>query len=296
LVTTGSQQGLDLLARVMLDPGDPVGVEDPVYLGARQVFTAHGATIVGIPTDRDGLDTNDLAGRLSRGWRPRVVYCVPNFSNPSGATLSDDRRGHLGALARHYGFVVIEDDPYHALGFAAPAPRPVATNAPDHTVTLGSASKIVAPGLRVGWLHAPDWLVRPLTTAKQTLDLHTATLSQLIVADLLGDRAFLASHLAATRSRYRQRAHALHHALDGVVDVPLPSGGMFLWGRAAVDTRAAFADAVASGVAYVPGDAFTVDRDGTQYLRMSFATLAEDELRIAADRLRRTFATRVPTA
>ncbi len=289
IVTTGSQQGLDLVSRVLLDPGDTVAVEDPVYLGARQVFAAHGAEIVGIPIDAEGLDTDHLARRLRAGWCPKLVYCVPNFSNPSGASLSPARRAHLADLASRYGFAIVEDDPYHALGFTDSPPPSIALAAPDHTVTLGSASKVVAPGLRVGWLRAPRALVRPLVTAKQTVDLHTATLPQLVVADLLADDTFLQTHLPETRARYRTRAHALHDALGGVVDAPMPGGGMFLWGRTAVDPRSVFAAAIAAGVAYVPGDAFTVDTDGTHRVRLSFATLTPPDLRIAAARLRTVF-------
>ncbi|MEP6624060.1 MAG: PLP-dependent aminotransferase family protein [Acidimicrobiia bacterium] len=289
IVTTGSQQGLDLVSRVLLDPGDSIAVEDPVYLGARQVFAAHGATLVGIPTDGDGLDTEVLARRLRTGWRPQFVYCVPNFSNPSGVSLSPARRAHLAELAAQFGFAIVEDDPYRALGFSGEPPASIGIAAPDHTVTLGSASKVVAPGLRVGWLRAPRALVRALVTAKQTVDLHTATLPQLVVADLLADDAFLRTHLAETRDRYRTRALTLHHALRGVVDAPVPDGGMFLWGRTGVDTRSAFAAAIDAGVAYVPGDAFAVDADGGHRLRLSFATLTPDELRVAAKRLRVAF-------
>ena len=289
LITTGSQQGLELVARVLLDPGDTVAVEDPVYLGARQVFAAHGASIVGIPIDADGLDTDHLTHRLASGWRPRFVYTVANFSNPSGVTLTADRRARLSALAQTYGFVIVEDDPYHALGFEGARPDPIAVHGPDHTVTLGSASKVVAPGLRVGWLHAPAWIFDALTRAKQTVDLHTPALTQLIVLDVLGDRTFLDAHLDAARSRYRMRAETLRDALCGIVTTPMPEGGMFLWGRATVDTRAAFERAIEAGVAYVPGDAFTVDRPGSHWLRMSFATLEPEDLRTAARRLDAAF-------
>ena len=193
IITTGSQQGLALVAHALVDPGTVVVVEDPAYLGAHQVFAGHGADLVGIPVDADGLDTDDLAHRLSHGLRPAVVSCVPNFSNPSGACLSLPRRVHLAALAQRYGFVIVEDDPYHALSFCGPPPPSIGHFAPDQTVSLGSASKVIAPGLRVGWLHAPAWLVAPIVRAKQTLDLHTPTLNQLIVAEILNDSTFSAT-------------------------------------------------------------------------------------------------------
>ncbi len=286
LVTTGSQQGIGLVVRALVDPGATVVVEDPLYLGTRQILDALGARLAPIPVDDDGLDVDRLAGALRSGLRPKLVVVVPNHSNPSGATLAPDRRATLGALADRYGFVILEDDAYHGLGFHGPAPAPLRTHAPDRTVTLGSASKMIAPGLRIGWLGAPDWLASTLTLLKQTLDLHTSTLDQLLVAELLRDREFLATHLATIRARNGARATALVDALDGVVTTRVPRGGMFCWGSAAVDTRAALPRAIAAGVAYVPGDAFTVARDGRRSVRLSFATLDTAALSVAADRLR----------
>ncbi len=286
VITTGSQQGLALVVHALVDPGTIVAVEDPAYLGTRQVFAGHGAQLVGIPVDADGLDTDELARRLHRGLRPTVVSCVPNFSNPSGASLSVPRRVQLAALANQYGFVIAEDDPYHALSFSGPAPPPIAQLAPDRTVFLGSASKVIAPGLRVGWLHAPQWLLAPIVRAKQTLDLHTPTLPQLIVAELLNDSTFLSAHLEFARALYAQRARTLHAAVSDFVDASVPGGGMFLWGRTAVDTTQALDRAIAAGVAYVPGAAFLVDDRSAHWLRLSFATLDEAALTEAAGRLR----------
>lgn len=290
VITTGSQQGLALIARSLVDPGTLVAVQDPMYLGTRQVFTGHGAEIVGIPVDAHGLDTDDLELRLQHGFRPAILSCVPNFSNPSGACLSAARRVHLAALAEQYGFVIVEDDPYHALSFGPPPPPPIAQLAPDWTVSLGSASKVIAPGLRVGWLHAPEWLLQPIVRAKQTLDLHTPNLTQLIVAEILNDSVFLAAHLEFARDLYARRARTLHSAVSGFIDAAMPSGGMFLWGRAEVDTTRTLDRAIAAGVAYVPGDVFTVEDRSRRWLRLSFATLNEDGLAGAATRLRSAFA------
>ena len=183
------------------------------------------------------------------------MVVVPNHSNPSGATLAVDRRVALGALARsRYGFVILEDDAYHGLGFSGPPPAPIRIHAPDHTVTLGSASKMIAPGLRIGWLGAPAWLAPTLTLVKQTLDLHTSTLDQLVVAEILRDEAFLAAHLDPRPGPHRRAGRARSPARSpGVVATRVPTGGMFCWGTARTDTRAALAGAVAAGVAYVPG-------------------------------------------
>jgi 2-aminoadipate transaminase len=166
----------------------------------------------------------------------------------------------------------------------------VRAHAPDRTVTLGSASKMIAPGLRIGWLGAPRWLAPTLTLLKQSLDLHTSTLDQLVVADVLRDPDFLRHHLDAVRARNATRARTLCDALAGVVDARPPAGGMFCWGTAPVATRPALERAVAEGVAYVPGDAFTVACDGERSLRLSFATLGPDDLTTAAARLRAAFA------
>ena len=290
VITTGSQQGLALVAHALVDPGTIVAVEDPVYLGTRQVFAGRGAALVGIPVDADGLDTDELARRLDRGLRPAIVSCVPNFSNPSGACLSAQRRVHLAALAEQYGFVIIEDDPYHALSFCGPPPPSIAQLAPDRTVVLGSASKVIAPGLRVGWLHAPPWLLTPIVRAKQTLDPHTPTLTQLIVAEILNDSTFFGAHLECVRDLYARRARTLHAAVGDFIDAAVPRGGMFLWGRTAVDTTQAFDRAIGAGVAYVPGAAFLVDDRGARWLRLSFATLDEATLTEATGRLRSVFA------
>jgi Transcriptional regulators containing a DNA-bindi ng HTH domain and an aminotransferase domain (MocR family) a nd their eukaryotic orthologs len=274
------------VTRALVDPGETVVVEDPLYLGTRQILDAAGARLAPIPVDDDGLDVDRFVGALASGLRPKLVVVVPNHSNPSGVTLTEERRVALGALACHYGFVILEDDAYHGLGFAGPMPAPVRSHAPELTVTLGSASKMIAPGLRIGWLGAPEWLAPTLTLLKQTLDLHTSTLDQLLVAELVRDQEFLTAHLDTIRARNADRATALVAALDGFVTTRSPRGGMFCWGTAAVDTRAAFPRAIAAGVAYVPGDAFTVARDGRHSLRLSFATLEPAALAVAADRLR----------
>ncbi len=289
LLTTGSQQGLDLLARTLVDSGDVAVVEDPVYLGARQVLLAAGACLVGVRVDRDGLDVDDLAARLRAGLRPRLVYTVPHFQNPTGAVLSAARRSRLATLAEEYGFVIVEDDPYVALGFDGTRLESLGALAPDHVVTLASASKVLAPGIRVGWLRAPRWLHRTLVLAKQAVDLHTATLNQYIALDVLSDDEFMHSHVTTLRSTYATKGAALHVALDGLFATDAPRGGMFLWGEADRDTTNAFDAAIAAGVAYVPGDAFGVDIDRRCALRLAYATLGIDELRGAADRLRRVF-------
>ena len=187
-----------------------------------------------VEADRDGLRTDLLEARLAAGLRPRLCYVVANFQNPSGGTLALDRRRHLAALADRYGFVIVEDDPYGALRFRGTALPPVRSFTPL-AVTLGTASKILAPGLRVGWLAAPAWLHGPLVRLKQAADLHTSTLCQRMALEVLSDEAFMADHLTGLGPFYGQRGDALADAIEAELgeraSFDRPDGGMFLWVR-----------------------------------------------------------------
>lgn len=299
VITTGSQQSLDLLARALIDPGDTVIVEDPSYLGALSAFRAAGAQLLAVPGDEDGLDTDRLAVALRAGAHPKLVYVVPEFANPTGATLCGPRRDHLAALADRYGFVIVEDDPYGLLRFQGETLPSLADLTP-WAVRLGTASKILAPGLRVGWATMPAWLRGPVVRAKQSVDLHTSTLDQLVVAELLADRSFLAGHLDALRSTYGRRCQALGDALraatPGRFEWHDPEGGMFLWARLAggIDAHAVLGVSLGAGVAFVPGSAFRVTDGegpatgggaGQDRLRLCFATLPVDQLAEAVRRL-----------
>jgi len=281
LVTQGSQQALDLVVRTLLDPGMRVALADPAYLGAIQVFNLAGVELAGVADDGSGIDL----GAVARA-RPRAVYVVPNFHNPTGASLRC--RAELVALAERDGFLVIEDDPYVDLRWAGTAPPPPASS---QVMTLGSFSKILSPGLRIGYLVAPPGLVRPLAIVKQALDLNTGTLAQRIVHSVVSEEWFLTSHLASLRARYAERAAALAGALRDVlgIDVPVPEGGMFVWASlgAGVDTAALLPAAIEEGMAFVPGAAFAVDRVQPGALRLSFATADPPSLREGVERLAR---------
>ena len=296
LVTTGSQQALDLLARALVDPGDVVVVEDPSYLGALQAWRAVGATLVAVPADEHGLCTDALAARLEAGIRPKVVYVVSEFQNPAGTTLAPERRVHLAALADRYGFVVVDDNPYGELRFRGTSGPDLRTFT-DRAVTLGTASKILSPGLRVAWCVAPAWLYRPLVRVKQAADLHTATLNQLVVADVLTDPDFLAAHLRRLRAVYGERADALvrelRTRLGGLIEVAPVDGGLFLWARLTDGRPAAelLRIAIEHRVAFVPGDAFSSTGGCRDRLRLCFATNTPDQLADAVDRLAAAAAT-----
>ncbi|HSL56583.1 MAG TPA: PLP-dependent aminotransferase family protein [Acidimicrobiales bacterium] len=298
VVTTGSQQGLDLVARALCDPGDVVVVEDPGYLGALQALRAAGVRVVGVPVDDDGLRVDSLDALLRDGLRPRLVYTVPTFSNPTGATLSAERRAALAALADRHGVVVVEDAPYEDLRFRGASLPPVAAGT-DRVVSLGSFSKTIAPGLRVGWARGPVDVVRALVTLKQATDLHTSTLAQHLVLALLRRPGWLDAHIAASAASYARReaalAAALVAALGERITVRRPDGGMFTWATLTgpspdappPDTRALLVTALDHDVAFVPGDAFAVDRPQPGALRLSFATVAVEQIDEAVARLAR---------
>ncbi|WP_328412762.1 aminotransferase-like domain-containing protein [Nocardia sp. NBC_00403] len=291
-VTHGSQQALSLLAEVLLDPGALVIVEDPAYVGALQVFRAAGARIIAVPLDAEGMRVDVLAELLGRGERPAFVHTVSNFHNPGGVTMSRQRRRELAELADAHGFWVIEDDPYGELWFDSPAPEPVATYS-GNVIRLSSASKILSPSLRVGWMVAPDQVCRGVELLKQGADLCGSALTQQIAAELLADETWLTAHVDNVRTAYGTRAKALVHAVrnrfgDRIVCTDA-TGGMFVWADFTddTDTQALLPRALAEGVAYVPGSAFAVDGGYRNSMRMCFATSDATTLTEAIDRLAR---------
>ena len=290
VITHGSQQALDLVTRALVDPGDTVALADPGYVGAIQVLRLAGARLAPVPSDADGLQVDALESRLRGGERPKLVYVVANFNNPTGATLSHERRAALGELADRYGFVVVEDDPYGDLRWDGVAPPPLAAFT-DRVVTLGTVSKIVCPGLRIGYAVAPPALASTLVLVKQALDLHTSTLAQQAVHRLLATPGFFAAQLQRLRPLYRDRAAALVRALHAELGERFrfhaPSGGMFVWGEFAddIDTQQLLGRAVAGGVAFVPGQAFAVGSDHRRALRLSFVTTPSDQLEEGVRRL-----------
>ncbi|WP_433284683.1 PLP-dependent aminotransferase family protein [Pseudonocardia sp. CA-142604] len=290
VVTSGSQQALDLVARTMIDAGDVVVVEDPVYVGALQVFQAAGAALHAVPVDADGMDVDALADLLAGGLRPRLVHTVSSFHNPRGATLDDRRRAMLAALADRYGFVVVEDDPYGLLSFEGPPPVPVAAHG-DRVVRLGSVSKVVAPALRVGWLTGPAPLLAAVERLKQCSDLCGSTLNQAVAAELLSDVPWFEGHLGMLRAALRDRAgtltEAVREAFGDAVTCSVPAGGMFCWLEFTDGTRPAelLPHALRNGVGFVPGDAFAVNRPLDDAARLCFASNPAAVLRTAVHRL-----------
>lgn len=286
LVTTGSQQGLDLLLRVMVAPGDVVVTEQPAYPATLQALRLQQATIVTVPVDAHGLDVAHLGTLLHEGKIavPKLLYTVPTFANPTGATLSRERRIALLKLAVEYRFIIVEDDPYGDLRFAGDAvPTLLGLTAEvpgsrDWVVHFSSLSKIVAPGLRVGWTIAPPEIARRCVVAKQTVDLCSVPWTQAVAAEYLADGA-LARHLPKITEAYRRKCDALCDALRETLGDAIafhsPQGGMFVWARlAAVKTSALLPHAIAEKVLFVPGTAFFAEQADEASLRLSFAAPA----------------------
>lgn len=301
IVTTGSQQGLDLLIRVLLSPGDAVLVERPTYPAALQAFRLAGCAIGSIAGDADGLDPTALAQQLEAAppGHFRLLYCVPDFANPTGACLSITRRLEVLALAARHDLLLVEDDPYGALRFTgAPVPSLLALSrqvpgAEGRVIHLSSLSKIVAPGLRVGWMVAPAPVRQRCVIAKQTIDLCTSPISQQIAAWYLASGA-LERHLPQLRQRYGekcQRMMAGIAALGGRLEVATPAGGMFVWGRLAdgSDAQALFERAIEQNVMFVPGKAFYANEPDPASVRLSFAAPGLEDIDEGLHRLARAF-------
>ncbi|WP_037910556.1 aminotransferase-like domain-containing protein [Actinacidiphila yeochonensis] len=295
LITGGSQQGLTLIASTLLEPGDTVLVENPTYLAALQCFGFAGARVVPVPTDDDGVLPEALADLVARE-RPKLLYLVPNFQNPTGRTLPLSRRRAVAEVAARYGLWIAEDDPYGELRFEGEYQPPVAAmeGAADRTVLMGSFSKVMAPGMRLGWVRAPEGLRRACVIAKQAADLHTSTVDQAAAARYLADRD-LDAHLERVRAAYRERRDALLGGLPAALPPgstwSRPEGGMFVWVRLpdGHDATALLPAAVGHDVAYVPGAPFYAADADHATLRMSFTTHTPEEITTGLSRLAKVF-------
>lgn len=303
VVTAGSQQALDLAARLFLEPGALTAVEEPGYLAAIQAFRLTGAELAGVPVDAGGLDL-DALDALCRRRTVRVVYTVSEFQNPTGVTLAAERRARLVALADRHGFVVIDDNPYGALRYEGAAPPAVAAgrtagqtalDGPGRVVSLGSFSKVLAPGLRLGYVMAARPIIERLVFVKQAADLHTTSLGQRIAAEFL-EQEDLEGHLARLRGEYAKRRDTLLAGLPDALPVGStwthPEGGMFVWVTLprGWDAMALFRAAVAADVAFVPGSPFYIDQtrpDAPRTLRLNFSNATPARLDEGLRRLRR---------
>jgi 2-aminoadipate transaminase len=291
LVTSGSQQALTLIAAVLLEPDDTVLVEEPSYLAALQCFQMAGARVVPIPCDDEGLDPDALPA-LIRREQPKLLYTVPTFHNPTGRTLPLERRVALAAAAARLGLWIVEDDPYGELRYRGEAIAPVASlaGAEDRTIALSTLSKVLAPGLRIGWLRAPGALRRALVVAKQAADLHTSTIDQAAAAHWL-EHGDLDAHVAGLRAAYGPRRDALVDGLAATLPEgsrwTRPDGGMFVWVRLpdGWDADDLLQEALAREVAFVPGWPFFPGPPDRATLRLSFTSHSEPEIAEGLGRL-----------
>ena len=287
LIVSGSQQGLDLLAKALIDPGDRVLVETPTYLGALQSFALFSPRFVSVASDDDGLLPDALVDSM-RG--AKFLYCLPNFQNPTGRLLPEVRRRRLAEKARELDLLILEDDPYGALSYDGETPPSIRSLAPEHTVYMGSFSKVLAPGLRLGYVIAPQALRAKLVQAKQATDLHTATLSQMAVYEVIKD-GFLDSHIPTIRALYKAQCEAMlaalaRHMPDGV-RWNTPRGGMFLWAELprGMNASTILARAVELNVAFVPGAPFYAADPVIEALRLAFVTVPPARIEEGVERL-----------
>lgn len=293
IVTAGALQAIDLACRVFVAPGDLVVTESPAFANALSAFRNHGARILEVPVDDDGIDVAAAARELRRrGERAKAFFVVPNFQNPTGATLSDERRDALLTLAASHGAVVIEDDPYAALRLRGADLAPLAARDGSRVLHLGSFSKTFLPGIRVGYAIADPVTIRRMAAAKQTMDSSTSTLGQRLVVAFYR-RGHVAEHVAALRRLYAEKRTAAREALarelDGIATSNDPDGGFYFWVRVGVDTRTLLDAAVEEGVAFVPGEAFTTTGGWRDALRFSYSAPTPDRIAEGVRRLRRAY-------
>ena len=285
LITTGSQQALDLIAKVLIDKDSTVLVETPTYLGALQAFTPMEPQFVSVASDSEGVDMADLRAKATiDGEKARFLYVLPNFQNPTGSSMSEARRAELSSTAAQIGLPIVEDNPYGDLWFNVPPPLPLTARNPDGCIYMGSFSKTLSPGLRLGFLVAPKALYSKLLQAKQAADLQTPSFNQRMVAEVLKDN-FLERHVPTIRALYKSQRDAMLAALDthlanSGVTWNKPDGGMFLWLKLPKGMNASklLPKAVERNVAFVPGSAFYADAPQLNTLRLSFVTASVEQI------------------
>ena len=295
LMTSGSQQALDLLGKVLIDEGSRVLVETPSYLGALQAFSVYRPEFKSVATDEHGLVPSSLDA-VAQG--ARLLYALPNFQNPTGRTLSVERRLELVETCARLGLPLIEDDPYGALSYKGdPLPKMVAMN-PDGVIYMGSFSKVLTPGIRLGYVVAPLPLVRRLELAKQAADLHTSQLTQMVVHEVIKD-GFLDRHIPQIRTLYGDQCQVMLDAMaqhfPAGVEWTKPEGGMFIWVELPkhIDAMKLLEEALVQKVAFVPGSPFYANEPQTNTLRLSFVTVPPERIRAGIEILGKLIAAKI---
>jgi 2-aminoadipate transaminase len=292
LIVNGSQQALDLIGKVFLDPGDTVLTDGPTYLGALQAWQAYEARFVTVPLDEDGTRV-DLIEDILKREPVKLIYCLPNFHNPAGVTLSLERRRMLVDVAARHGIFLVEDDPYGELRFEGQDITPLVVMHKENTIYLSTFSKTLAPGIRLGWISAPAKVIGRLVQAKQGADLHTSTFVQMVVNDIC-QRGFLRQHVRRIRETYKERCGVMLEAMEEHfppgVHWTRPKGGLFLWVilPQGADSMELMEAAREQKVAFIPGTAFYPDpRDGRSALRLTFSNSSPEMIQEGIKRLGR---------
>ena len=300
LITTGSQQALDLIAKILIDKGSRVLVETPTYLGALQAFTPMEPEFVSVASDEQGIDIPDLYAQAANGEAPRFLYVLPNFQNPTGNSMNEARRAALTKAAAELDLPIVEDNPYGDLWFDGPPPLPLTARNPDGCIYMGSFSKTLAPGLRLGFLVAPKALYPKLLQAKQAADLHSPSFNQRMVFEVLKD-GFLDQHVPTIRALYKSQRDVMLTALEthmaGTgVQWNKPAGGMFLWLKLPEGMNAddLLPLAVDLNVAYVPGASFYSGIADRTTLRLSFVTASVAQINTGIAALAQVFRANLP--
>ena len=303
LITNGSQQALDLIGKIFLDPGDAILCEKPTYLGALQAFNQYQPRYVVVPMDDDGMRVDEVERVLSQqgsgGPRIKLIYALPNFQNPTGRSMSLARRRRLVELADRFGVPIVEDDPYGELRYEGePLPTLKALDTHGCVIYLGTFSKILAPGFRLGWIVASGEVMEALLHAKQPSDLHTGMAPQMATYEVARD-GFVDTHVERIKAFYKERRDVMLRAIEEHfppdAHYTRPGGGLFVWAELPphIDTRELLLDAIQEKVAFVPGQGFHPDSTGTNTMRLNFSNVPPDQLREGIRRLGRAIQRRL---
>jgi len=290
MITSGGMDALGLLAKSYLDPGDSVLVEAPTYLGAIMTFAGFQANVVGVSVDDDGLDVEALADLLEGGLRPKLLYTIPDHQNPTGLSLSAERRQTLVDLCRHYGVLVIEDVAYRELNFSIVRPATLRSLAPDVVLQIGTFSKIFFPGVRLGWASGPTSVIDAMVSAKQNVDQCAGSFGQRLVEEYVRG-GFMDRWLPEARTFYERSCRTMLSALDATMPAGVtwtrPDGGFFTWLSAplGIDTTALSVSASGAGVTYVPGQLFDPEGVKRHQIRLSYSCVSEEQIDVGIQRL-----------
>lgn len=289
LITAGSQQGLDLLGRAFLDPGDYVLTENPTYLGALQAFNYYRARYAAVPMDHDGMIIDEVRGRIEE-HKPKFIYTISNFQNPTGITMTLERRQALIELAAEYQIPIVDDNPYGAIRFAGEGQPSMKSLAPEMVVSLQTFSKTCAPGLRIAWMNAPDEIIAVFEKVKQGTDLHTNTFCQYIMYEFVRSGK-LENHIEIIKADYLRKRQVMisamtEHFPDGITWTE-PEGGLFLWVELPehISAKDLLPKAVELKVAYVYGQPFFPHGEGENTMRLNFSNASHEDIKVGIERL-----------